>query len=50
MDILAAVYAKIDIFIEYDCVDRTFQLITDKFIGHQLKERSDTTPFICNLN
>ena len=35
--------------IELACVYRTFQMIKDKFIGQQLKERSDTTPFIFNL-
>ena len=49
MNILAAVYAKLNMIIENDCVDRTFQLIKDKFIAPQLKERPDTTPFICNL-
>ena len=50
MDMLAAVYPKLNIIIEYDCVDRTFQLITDKLIGQPLKEISDTRPFIRNLN
>ena len=49
MDILAAVYAMLNMIIEHDCVDRTFQLIKDKLIGQQLKERPDTAPFICNL-
>ena len=49
MDIIAPVYAKLNMINEHDCVDRTFQLRKDKFIGQQLKERPDTTPFICNL-
>ena len=49
MDIIAQVYAKLNMIIEHDCVDRTFQLIKDKLIGQQLKERPDTAPFICNL-
>ena len=49
MDILAAVYTKLNMIIENNCVDRTFYLIKDKFIAPQLKVRPDTTPFICNL-
>ena len=49
MDVIAQVYAKFNMINEHDYVDRTFQLIKDKFIGQQLKERPDTTPFICNL-
>ena len=49
MDILAAVYAKLNMIIENYCVDRTFQLIKDKFIAPQLKERSDTTHLYVTL-
>ena len=36
MDILAAVYAKLNIIIEHDCVDMTIQLIKDRLIGQEL--------------
>ena len=49
MNILAAVYAKLNMIIENDCVDTTFQLIKDKFIAPQLKERSDTTHLYVTL-